>query len=40
MHGRRLDPTQLADWQVAEAAEAAMKPISQVAAELGLDPPS
>jgi formate--tetrahydrofolate ligase len=38
MHGRHLDPTQLADWQIAEAAEAAMKPIGQVAAELGLDP--
>jgi formate--tetrahydrofolate ligase len=32
----RLDPTKLKDWQIAEAAEATMKPIAQVARELGL----
>ena len=31
-----LDPTQLADWQIAEAAEPFLKPIAQVAAEMGL----
>ncbi len=33
-----LDPTKMKDWQIAEAAEAGMKPITQIAAELGLDP--
>jgi len=32
----KLDPTKLKDWQVAEAAEKTMKPISQLAAEMGL----
>ncbi|NMA46719.1 MAG: formate--tetrahydrofolate ligase, partial [Lentisphaerae bacterium] len=32
----KLDPTKLADWQIAEAAEANMKSVSQLAAELGL----
>jgi formate--tetrahydrofolate ligase len=33
-----LDPTQMKDWQIAEAAEPYMKPISKLAAELGLLP--
>jgi formate--tetrahydrofolate ligase len=32
----KLDPTKMQDWQVAEAAERFMKPIPQLAAELGL----
>jgi formate--tetrahydrofolate ligase len=32
----KLDPTKLKDWQIAEAAEATMKPIAQVGRELGL----
>ena len=32
----KLDPTCMADWQLAEAAEATMKPLSQLAEELGL----
>jgi formate--tetrahydrofolate ligase len=32
----RLDPTKLKDWQIAEAAEETMKPVSQLAKELGL----
>ncbi len=32
-----LDPTQMKDWQIAEAAEANMKPIRQLADELGLE---
>jgi formyltetrahydrofolate synthetase len=31
-----LDPTKLKDWQIAEAAEAHMKPFRQLAAEMGL----
>ena len=31
-----LDPSQSADWQIAEAAEPFLKPIAQVAAEMGL----
>ena len=31
----KLDPTQMADWQIAEAAEANMKPLSQLAADFG-----
>ncbi|MBK8979855.1 MAG: formate--tetrahydrofolate ligase [Planctomycetes bacterium] len=31
-----LDPTKLADWQIAEASEAQMKPVSRLAEELGL----
>ncbi len=34
----KLDPTQMKDWQIAEAAELYMKPISTLAAELGLLP--
>jgi formyltetrahydrofolate synthetase len=33
----KLDPTKMKDWQVAEAAEANMKPIRQLADELGLE---
>lgn len=32
----KLDPTKMKDWQIAEAAEQSMKPISQLAKELGL----
>ncbi len=32
----RLDPTKMKDWQIAEAAETAMKPIGQVASEIGI----
>ena len=32
----KLDPTKMKDWQIAEAAEETMKPISQLAKELGL----
>ncbi len=31
-----LDPTKLKDWQIAEAAEATMKPLAQIADEMGL----
>lgn len=33
-----LDPTTMKDWQIAEAAEAGMKSISCLAADLGLEP--
>ena len=33
-----LDPTKLKDWQIAEAAEAEMRPIAEVAADLGAAP--
>jgi len=32
----KLDPTKMADWEVAEAAEENIKPITQIAADLGL----
>jgi formate--tetrahydrofolate ligase len=32
----KLDPTKMKDWQIAEAAEASMKPIATVGRELGL----
>jgi formate--tetrahydrofolate ligase len=32
----KLDPTVLADWQIAEAAEEKMRPLQQLATELGL----
>lgn len=32
----KLDPTQLADWQIAEAAEQNIKPIQQIGEKLGL----
>ena len=31
------DPTQMADWQIAEAAEANMRPIAQIGEQLGLE---
>ena len=31
-----LDPKTMKDWQIAEAAEATMKPVKQLAEELGL----
>ena len=35
---QKLDPTRLADWEIAEAAEPDLRPISDIAAELGLLP--
>ena len=32
----KLDPTTMKDWQIAEAAEEGMKPVSQLAKEMGL----
>ena len=32
----KLDPTKMKDWQIAEAAEEGMKPVSQLAEEMGL----
>ena len=32
----KLDPRKLKDWQIAEAAEEEMKPVSQLAEEIGL----
>ncbi len=32
----KLDPTKMKDWQIAEAAEENMKPVSQLAGEMGL----
>jgi len=32
----KLDPTKMKDWQIAEAAEEEMKPVSQLAQEMGL----
>jgi formyltetrahydrofolate synthetase len=32
----KLDPTKMKDWQIAEAAEEGMKPVSQLAEEFGL----
>ncbi len=34
--GMKLDPTQMKDWQIAEAAEANLKPATELIAELGL----
>lgn len=36
MSQRRLDPTKLADWEIAAAAEETMKPIGEVARDLGI----
>ena len=36
MPSTKIDPTKMADWEVAEAAEATMKSTKQLAAELGL----
>jgi formate--tetrahydrofolate ligase len=33
----KLDPTKMKDWQIAEAAEANMKPVRQLAEEIGLE---
>jgi formate--tetrahydrofolate ligase len=33
---RKIDPTKMADWQIAEACEGSMKPVKQLADELGL----
>ncbi|MBT7302750.1 MAG: formate--tetrahydrofolate ligase [Victivallales bacterium] len=33
----KLDPTQMADWEVAAAAEEGMKPIAEIARELGIE---
>ena len=32
----KLDPTKMKDWELAEAAEANMKPVSELADEMGL----
>ena len=32
----KLDPTKLKDWQIAEAAEATLRPVTELVAELGL----
>ena len=34
----KLDPTQLADWEIAEAAEQNLRPVADLAAEMGLLP--
>ena len=34
---KKLDPTKLADWEIAEAAEASMKTFNQLGQELGLE---
>ena len=34
----KLDPTKMADWQIAEAAETTMKPVSALAEEFGILP--
>jgi formate--tetrahydrofolate ligase len=33
----KLDPTKMKDWQIAEAAEATMKPVATLAREMGLE---
>ena len=33
-----LDPTKLKDWQIAEAAEATLRPIAEVASDIGIRP--
>ena len=35
-HTMKLDPTKMKDWQIAEAAEATLRPAKDLAAELGL----
>ena len=35
-NGVKLDPTKMKDWQIAEAAEEGMKPVSRLAKEMGL----
>ncbi len=34
---QKLDPKTMKDWEIAEAAEAGMKPVTQLAAELGVE---
>ena len=34
----KLDPTKLSDWQIAEAAETELKPVTELAASLGIRP--
>jgi methylenetetrahydrofolate dehydrogenase (NADP+)/methenyltetrahydrofolate cyclohydrolase/formyltetrahydrofolate synthetase len=34
---KQLDPKSMKDWEIAEAAEAGMKPVKQLAQELGLE---
>ena len=34
----KLDPTQMKDWQIAEAAEETMQPIARIAEALGVLP--
>jgi len=34
----KLDPIKLADWEIAEAAEPFLRPVTELAAELGLLP--
>ena len=34
----KLDPTKMKDWQIAEAAEETLRPVRELAAELGLKP--
>ena len=34
----KLDPTKLSDWQVAEAAEPELRPVTDLAASLGIHP--
>ena len=36
MARKKLDPRKMADWQIAEAAEATMRPIAEIAREMGL----
>ena len=33
----KLDPTKMKDWEIAEAAEATLRPAADLAAELGLE---
>ena len=38
MSQKTLDPTKMADWQIAEAAETNLKSIAELSADLGLLP--
>ena len=33
----KLDPLKMSDWQIAEAAEESLKPVAELAAELGIE---
>ena len=35
---QKLDPTKLADWEIAEAAESNLRPVADIASDLGLLP--